>query len=396
MQSFTNWSGSLTFTPHSIVSPRSQDELCEVIHKASSSNKKVRVVGAGHSSSPLVETNDILVSLDHFSGLKSFDKENNSAEVGTAMTVHDVNASLQKVGLALFNAGDVDVQRLAGAIATGTHGSGKTLQNLASLLFGATVVTATGDVMSFNENDSPEIIRALRVSLGSLGILTSMTLKVVPLFRLHRLELCTSIDDCMNNFDQLCGDNRNVDFYWYPRSDMAKIRILNEPGKGSPSFPFQFTVDAEDEGWIGEILPKKRTLKFDEMEYSLEAEAGMACFQEIRKRVKEVHRRDVAWRILYRTIAPDDFYLSPHYGRQSVTISLHHNAGLPYQQYFNDIEPIFIAHGGRPHWAKKHSMKAEALRKRYPEWDTFQNIRKKFDPQGVFLNDHLQEIFYPS
>ena len=296
----------------------------------------------------------------------------------------------------MFNAGDVDVQRLAGAIATGTHGSGRTLQNLASLLYGVTMVTAAGNVERYNEVDHPDIMNAMRVSLGSLGIFTSMTLKVVPLFRLHRVELCTTTDYCLNNFDQLSDENRNVDFYWYPRSDMAKIRILNEPGKGSRSFPFPFRVDAEDEGWIGEILPKKRTLKFDEMEYSLDEAAGIACFKEIRERVKKIHRRDVAWRILYRSIASDNFYISPHYGRQSVTISLHHNAGLPYQKYFNDIEPIFIAHGGRPHWAKKHSMKAEALQELYPEWNKFQTIRSKFDPRGLFLNDHLKDIFIQS
>lgn len=378
------------------MAPRSPDELTRVVTNANSSNKKIRIVGAGHSSSPLVKTNELLVSLDNFNGLTSFDKENNRAEVGTAMTVHDVNAALQKTGLALFNAGDVDVQRLAGAIATGTHGSGKTLQNLASLLYGCTMVTASGEVKNFNEENDPEIIKALRVSLGSLGIITSMTIKTVPLFRLHRLELCTSADDCVNNFEQLGAENRNVDFYWYPRSDMTKIRILNEPGSGSVSFPFPFTVDDEEEGFIGEILPRKRTLKFDEMEYALDESAGMACFQEIRARVKKIHRREVAWRILYRTIAPDDFYLSPHYGRASVAISLHHNAGLPYHEYFNDIEPIFIAHGGRPHWAKKHSMKAEALRKLYPEWETFQTIRKQLDPEGLFLNDHLNEIFIPS
>jgi FAD/FMN-containing dehydrogenase len=395
MQAWKNWSGSLTFTPQEIVSPRSTDELSQIIKNANSSGKKIRIVGAGHSSSPLVKTNETLISLDHFTGLNSFDKGNNRAEVGTSMTVHDVNASLQKVGLALFNAGDVDVQRLAGAIATGTHGSGKTLQNLASLLYGCTMVTTAGDLKSFNEQDHPDIIKALRVSLGCLGVFTSMTIKVVPLFPLRRLELCTTTDDCVNNFDKLCAENRNVDFYWYPRSDMTKIRILNEPGNGSVSFPFQYTVDDEEEGWIGEILPRKRTLKFEEMEYALDEKAGLACFQEIRDRVKKVHRREIAWRVLYRTIAPDDFYLSPHYGRHSVAISLHHNAGLPYHDYFNDIEPIFIAHGGRPHWAKKHSMKADALRKLYPDWDTFQNIRKQFDPKGLLLNDHLKEILDP-
>lgn len=396
MHSFTNWSGSLTFTPQTIRSPRTTDELSRIIHDANSSGKKIRIVGAGHSSSPLVKTDEILISLDHFNELTSIDQENNRVVAGTSMTVHDVNAALQKAGLALFNAGDIDVQRLAGAIATGTHGSGRTLQNLASLLYGCTMVTASGDVKSFNEQDHPDIIKALRVSLGCVGIFTSMTLKVVPLFRLHRQELCTTTDDCLNNFDKLSIENRNVDFYWYPRSDMTKIRMLNEPGCGSVSFPFQFTIDDEEEGFIGEILPRKRTLKFEEMEYALDEKAGIACFQEIRDRIKKVHRREVAWRVLYRTIAPDDFYLSPHYGRHSVAISLHHNAGLAYHHFFNEIEPIFIAHGGRPHWAKKHSMKAEALKKLYPEWDTFQNIRKQFDPNGLFLNDHLKEILNPS
>ena len=129
------------------------------------------------------------------------------------------------------------------------------------------------------------------------------------------------------------------------------------------------------------------------MEYALPREAGLECFRAIRKRVKDRHRKAVAWRILVRCIAADEFFLSPHYGRESISISLHHNAGLPFDEYFSDIEPIFVALVGRPHWAKKHNLKAEQFMRLYPQWEKFHALRRKFDPEGFFINNHLKEIF---
>jgi FAD/FMN-containing dehydrogenase len=231
----------------------------------------------------------------------------------------------------------------------------------------------------------------MRVSLGVLGIFTEITVKVVPLFQLRRIEICTDTDTCLAHFDSLSKANRNADFYWYPRSDETKIRILNEPGTGTSQFHFAHTRIEDEQDEVGKILPKKRELKFDEMEYALPEENGIECFREIRKRVKERHRKNVAWRILYRCIAKDDSYLSPHYGRNSVSISLHHNAGLPFEEYFNDIEPIFQKYGGRPHWAKKHNMTADQLRPLYPEWETFHAIRREMDPENFFMNEYLQK-----
>jgi FAD/FMN-containing dehydrogenase len=112
----------------------------------------------------------------------------------------------------------------------------------------------------------------------------------------------------------------------------------------------------------------------------------------VRERVKKKWRRIVGWRVLYRTIAADDAYLSSFYKRESVTISLHQNAGLPFWEYFTDIEPIFRAYGGRPHWGKKHTLKAHDLRPLFPEWDRFLEIRRMLDPEGVFLNSYLREV----
>jgi FAD/FMN-containing dehydrogenase len=395
MQEWTNWSGSLRFTPREYIRPESEDALAAAIREGHASGKKVRLAAAGHSSSPLVTTSDILLHLHHFKGLVSYDAKQQTATFRAGTTVHAANTALQQVGLALFNTGDVDVQTLAGAIATGTHGSGRSLQNLASILQGVRMIDYKGNVQIFSTAAHADLMRAMRVSLGALGIFTEITVNVVPLFRLRRLELCADVASCLAHFDALADENRNVDFYWYPRSDETKVRVLNEPGRGSVSFPANFRCVDDEEGFVGEILPRTRTLKFDEMEYALPREAGIACFREVRRRIKDKHRRVVAWRVLYRTIAADQNYLSPHVGRDSVSISLHHNAGLPFEEFFNDIEPIFRAHGGRPHWAKKHNLRAADLRPLYPEWNTFQAIRKSFDPEGCFINDHLRELLDP-
>ncbi len=392
MKEWINWSGSLRFVPARCLEPANEQELATIIRSIYHEGKRFRLAAAGHSSSALVETNETLINLKKMKGLVAHAGDTATFYAGT--TVEEANEALEKVGLALFNTGDVDVQTLAGAISTGTHGSGKTLQNLASVLHGARLVNYRGDISEYSEDTDPEAMRAMRVSLGGLGVFSTITVKVVPLFSLRRLELCTDTDTCMQHLDNLAANNRNLDFYWYPRNDGVKIRILNEPGKGMTHFSFKHRIACDETDVVGKILPRTRDLKFEEMEYSLEEDAGPACFEAVRKRVKERHRKNVAWRVLYRFIAEDDFFLSPHSGRPGVSISLHHNAGLPFKEYFNDIEPIFRDFGGRPHWAKKHNMTVEHLRGLYPMWEQYHAVRHRFDPEKRMVNKHLQHILF--
>jgi FAD/FMN-containing dehydrogenase len=386
-----NWSGSLRFTPKTLEKPRDEEDLVKIVRRAAAEQRCVRVVGAGHSSSALVETDDLLISLEKFQGLVSHDADRSQATIRAGMILHDAGKVLRDVGLATHNTGDVDVQMVAGAIGTGTHGTGHWLQNLSTMLIGARIVTSTGEVVEWNIEEQPEQMRAARVALGTLGIFTQIRLQLLPAFQLRRREWCTHIDTCIQHLDELIAQNRNFDFYWYPRSDEAKLRTLNLLGEGPDNIPYATRVE-EEVAWSNEVLPKKRTLKFDEMEYALPSEAGPACFEEVRQRVKEKHRKTVAWRVLYRTVAPDDSYLSPVYGRDTVTISLHHNAGLPFWEYFKDIEPIFRAYGGRPHWGKKHTLTAKDLRPLYSQWERFAAVREQMDAQGMFLNAYLRQL----
>jgi FAD/FMN-containing dehydrogenase len=164
--------------------------------------------------------------------------------------------------------------------------------------------------------------------------------------------------------------------------------VDNDPGITIPG-------DRLDEqvGTLNSLLTSRRELKFHEMEYWLPYEDGPACFAEIRRRMKEHHRRDVGWRVLVRIVDADDAFLSPGFRRKSMTITVHQNASLPFESFFADLEPVFQRFGGRPHWAKLHTLEGAKLRALYPEWETFESIRRRLDPKGCFLNRYLRKSF---
>ncbi|KMQ50068.1 oxidoreductase, FAD-binding [Chitinispirillum alkaliphilum] len=387
-----NWSGTIRFSPQSIEFPENENEVANIVSKALKEKKNLRPVGQGHSSSPLVETEGILLSLDRYSLKAKVDRKENRATLGAGTTLNDSGKLLLQNGLSMENYGDVAYQALAGAFGTGTHGSGKFLKNLSYQLSSVRMVTGEGDITDIDFTADKDSIRALRVSLGTLGVITECTLNLAEAFRVVRRYWCTHIESCLESLDELIDKNRSFDFYWYPRSDLAQIRTLTLQEDGVPSGTADSVLKKEKTGWASEIIPHERTLKYHEMEYAFPLEVGPEAFRAVRKRVKQRHRKDVCWRVLYRTIATDDTMLSMAYGRDTVTITIHHNAQLPYEEYFGDMEPILQEYGGRPHWGKKHSMKAGKLRELYPEWESFLQIRNRFDPHGVFLSPYLKEL----
>ena len=388
---FVNWSGSVRFTPKTRVWPANEEAISAYVQDAAVRSRVVRVVGSGHSSSPLVHSPDILMSMRDLHGLIDYDLQRSQAVLGAGTKLHDAGQILHSVGLGMQNLGDVDTQTIAGVISTGTHGSGRKLQNISATLIGARVVTGTGEIVEWSVEDQPDLIRAARVSMGLLGIFTSVRLQLQPTYQLRRREYRARTDDCLKHLDDIADAHRNFDFYWYPRRDEVKLRTLNPPEIPPPPLPFAECIK-EECGYGHEIIARERQLKFEELEYFVPAEAGAACFQEVRRRILERHRQHVAWRLLYRFIAQDDAYLSPVQGRESVAISIHQNASLPYQEFFDDIEPIVRAHQGRPHWGKRHSLQGEALAALYPHWSDFMQLRRRLDPQNVFLSEPLAQL----
>lgn len=131
-----NWSGSLVFRPRYVGVPRDEEEACSIVRLAARDGLKVRPVGRRHSSSPIIATDDVAVSMENMSGLIEHDTEEGWALVGAGTSLDDMGRALNAVGLATHNLGDINVQSVVGAVSTCTHGSGRTLTNLATMLIG--------------------------------------------------------------------------------------------------------------------------------------------------------------------------------------------------------------------------------------------------------------------
>jgi FAD/FMN-containing dehydrogenase len=386
---WSNFSGRVDFQPARIARPRSEPELVAVVREASAEGRGLRVAGTGHSFTPLCATDGTLVSLDDWQGIEAIDRDRRRATVRAGTKLHALGEPLLAAGLAMSNMGDVDVQALAGAVSTGTHGTGPALANVSSQVVGARLVGADGERLELSDERDGERLEAARVSLGLLGVFSTLTLQLVPAFRLHERVWKSGIEECLDELEIDVAARRHYEFWWYPHKDYAERKAL-APSDAPPESVAGRKGERID--WSARILPSVRELRFNEMEYSVPAADGPACFRAVRERMQ---RRwpDVVWPVEYRTLAADRAWLSTAHGRATVAISLHQDARLDCDAFFADCEPIFNDHGGRPHWGKLHTRRAQDLAALYPRWLDFAALRRELDPRGVFANAYLRELF---
>ncbi len=348
---------------------------------------------------PLCKTEDVLLHLDGLEGVLSIDAEAAQATVAAGSKLSSLGEPLSAAGLALQNQGDIDKQSLAGAIATGTHGTGPSLGSLSTQVVGMRLVNGRAELVDCSETSEPDLFKAAQVSLGALGIITRVTLQLVPAYRLHERSWTLAYEACTEQLESLISDNRHFEFFWLPSEDTCAVKTLNPteehlPQATSPNVSKAAAryVQAERIDWSYRIFPSDRDRRFNEQEFAVAAENGRACWQELRELMQTKHR-DVRWPLEYRTVAADDIPLSPFYKRDSVTISVHQAADRPYRAFFRDTEAVFRNHRGRPHWAKLHGHKGADLEALYPAWNAFQEVRKRSDPKGLFLNHYLRQLF---
>ncbi len=394
-----NWSGGVTCAPTRIATPTSEAEVIALIRAAGRASETVRVAGTGHSFTPLCATDGTLLSLDGMQGLIAADPDARTATFQAGTKLHAVGEPLRAAGFALENMGDIDRQALAGAIGTGTHGTGPALGSLSTQVVGLRLVLASGDCLDCSAAHEPAIFNAARVSFGALGVMTQITLRVLPAYRLHERTWVAEFEECMAEMPSLIRDNRHCEFFWSPSEDACAMKTLNPtdatqvPPAPPPETAGRLTryVKPERIDWSDRIFPSERTILFNEMEFAVPAEHGPACMRELRELMRGRHP-DVAWPVEYRTLRADDIPASPAYGRETVTISIHQAAELSYQRFFTDAEALFRRYQGRPHWGKLHWYTARDLHESYPQWDTFLSVRERLDPDGRFLNTHLRQM----
>jgi FAD/FMN-containing dehydrogenase len=396
MNGWRNWSGGVACEPSRIVAPHTEAALRAILADA---DGPVRVVGSGHSFTPLCATEGTLISLEKLTGVVGTDPAAGTATVWAGTRLSELGEPLLADGLGLANMGDIDRQTLAGAISTGTHGTGRTLGSLSTQVAGLRLVLADGSLLECSEQHEPEVFSAARVSMGTFGVISQVTLRVLPAYRLHERTWPASFDECLEQLPTLVDQTRHFEFFWSPGDDACAMKALNPtdapireiaPPLSAPGRLGRYLTPQRVD-WSHRVFPSERTLLFNEMEFAVPEEAGPDCLRAIRDLMRKQHP-EVIWPIEYRTVHADDIPLSPAFDRATVTISIHQAAELPYERFFSDAESVFRDFQGRPHWGKLHAHTARELRPLYPRFDGFRAARERLDPTGRFLSGYLGEL----
>jgi len=425
---FRNWSGRVTCEPARIARPDRMEHLQGVVRAGAAAGKTIRVVGSGHSFTDLVKTDEVLISLDELQGIVEVDRAACEATVWGGTKLVRLNRMLDEHGLAMENLGDINVQSIAGAVGTGTHGTGIGFGNVSTQVCGITLVTAAGDVVECSETENYDLFKSAQVSLGALGVVAQLRLKLVPAYHLDYRRERSTFDETLAKTAGWRDAHRQFEFYCFPYADGVQLKFLDQtdaPVDVKPArkwltdvflensifgalsrtcrmFPSlcapiarlcASSITASREVNVGhKALSTVRNVRFNEMEFSVPADEGPDTIREIKAWI-EKERLAVHFPMEFRYVKGDDIYLSPHHGRDSAAISVHQFVGMDYARYFDGAEAIFRNHGGRPHWGKLHSHRAGELESLYPKWDAFQRIREEVDPDGVFMSPYLRSLF---
>jgi L-gulono-1,4-lactone dehydrogenase len=391
----------------------------------------VRVAGAGHSFSDIALTDGSQLRLDRLTGVLDIDRSTGLVRVQGGITIRELNARLAEHGLAQENLGDIDVQSIAGAISTATHGTGARLRNISAQVAELTLVLADGSTLRCAEEIDSEVFRAARVGLGALGVIAEVTLRCVPAFTLRGVDAPAPLPDTLARFEELALGNDHFEFFVFPHAETALTRTNNRTDqpprprgrvsayandvlltnhafellcRAGRRFPRRIPqlnrlvtrlagaatrVDRSDR-----IFASPRLVRFTEMEYALPRERTP---EAVRRVLEMVERRGFAvpFPIEVRTVAPDDALLSTAAGRESGFVAVHMYRGMAWEPYFHEVEEIMDELGGRPHWGKRHFQTAATLRPRYPGWDRFQAVRARLDPEGRFANAWTDRVLGP-
>jgi FAD-linked oxidoreductase len=393
--------------------------LCELLK---SSTGKIRFVGSSHSFSALVPTPDMLVSLAALRGVISVDAQTGEASIWAGTRLAQIGEPLWEQGRGLINQPDIDSQALAGAIATSTHGTGATLGSMSSDVTRLRLVTANGEILECGRDQNVDLFNAARTSFGALGAVSQIVMRTREAYKLRERTWMMPLQEGLERAAQLRDQHRHFEMYALPHGDYIQGITLDETdAPDSPAdavnnseaefrkaakiidaLPFlrsliinfaAGSVDPEERtGRSYRILGNVRSMRFNEMEYTVPAEHGPACLAEILDTIRR-DDIDVIFPLEYRYVQADDIWLSPFYQRPGCAISCHNFHDRDYQKYFAAIEPIFWKYQGRPHPGKIHTLEAKQLAALYPRWDDFLRIRRELDPKDRLLNDHLQRVF---
>ncbi|AZC14343.1 D-arabinono-1,4-lactone oxidase [Microbacterium sp. ABRD28] len=423
-----NWGRTAQAKPVRAEFPATAEAVERAVGAAARRGLRIKPIGSGHSFSDIAVAPDVLLDLSALSGIVSIGPGTGQVTFGAGTPLHQVPRLLARHGLAMQNLGDIDRQTIAGAISTGTHGTGIAFGGLATQIVGVTIVTGTGETRRIAEGDP--LLAAVSLGLGALGVLVDVTVQCVPAFHLEAVERPEPLEDVVAGLQERAQAADHFEFYWFPHTEVALTKTNRRLPETTPRRPLPRVGRFVDETVlangvyrgmcaVGSALPpvipsfsrlatrvtgdrtyldrshrvftQTRGVRFREMEYALPAEHVAGAFAEVRSLIAAKRWR-ISFPLEVRFASGDDRWLSTAYGGPTGYIAVHRYFREDPTAYFAAVEEIMRAHGGRPHWGKLHSLGADVLRDRYPRFDDFLELRHAFDPDGLFRNAYLDRV----
>ena len=424
---WSNWAGNQQTGSVLVSKPQTESELQQVVQNAQTSGRRVKAVGSGHSFTAIAVAEEVLVDLSKYDEILAIDKINQTVTVQSGIQLSKLNQALYENSLAMQNLGDIAYQTIAGAISTSTHGTGAKFTGIANQVVALRVVLADSSIVECSANLNAELFSCARVGLGAIGLISTVTLKVVPAFNLAVIEEPMRVDDVLQNLDLHVDSNDHFEFFWVPHTGWALTKRNNrnnlpiEPmskmshwysktlmenyafgavcmlGRARPSLIPKLAKALPSSGRneysdaSHKVFASKRIIKFYEMEYAIPREACAEALNRVRRMVTD-SGFFLNFPVEVRFTAPDEIPLSTASNRESAYIAVHIYKGMNYVPYFTEVESIMNSYQGRPHWGKLHFQNASTLASRYPQWDVFQSVRNQVDPKRMFSNQYLETV----
>jgi FAD/FMN-containing dehydrogenase len=401
-----NWVGNQSCISRYKGAPASEAQLAEMVAEANRQNLNIRVAGSGHSFTPVVGTGGVLLSLAGMKGVLDADLAARRVTVAAGTRIGEVGQALKSLGLSLTNQGDIDSQAIAGAFATGTHGTGAALSCLASQVVGMRLVQPDGSILTVDDSDM-EMLYAAQVSVGVLGVISAITLQTMPAYNLHEKLWREDFESCMARHDELAATHRHFGFFWCPVPESRHLYCLPDTAPVSLTDKTSdvcemktlditdappMTLEFEKIAYSSEVYPIEYVPNFHELEYAVPVAHGKDAIRAVRDLMLTKHTNCI-YPIEYRFTAGDPAWMSPFHHQDSITLSVSGGPGIDYWEYLKDVDAILRRYGSRPHWGKLHFLDTDDVTALYPKAEDFRALRRRLDPENRFLNDHLRLLF---